>query len=109
MLPESIKPMLAVAAKEPFDSVDYFFEIKWDGIRCLAFIEQGRVRLQSRDLIDITACFPELKCLDQLPSGTVLDGELVVFDAGKPLYPECSGGSSSRAALASNCWPRACR
>ena len=43
--------MLAVEAKEPFDSDDHLFEIKWDGIRCLAFIEAGRVRLQSRERI----------------------------------------------------------
>lgn len=79
MLPKLIKPMLAVEAKEPFDSDDYIFEIKWDGIRCLAFVEAGQVRLQSREMIDITAQFPELRRLADLPDGTVLDGELVVL------------------------------
>ena len=60
MLPKFIKPMLAMESKEPFDADDHLFEIKWDGIRCLAFIEAGRVRLQSRELMDITAQFPEL-------------------------------------------------
>ena len=77
MLPKVIKPMLAVGAKEPFDSDAHLFEIKWDGIRCLAFIERGCLRLQSRELIDITAQFPELAGLAELPDGTVLDGELV--------------------------------
>jgi ATP-dependent DNA ligase len=67
MLPDLIKPMLAMAVPEPFDSDHHLFEIKWDGIRCLAFIENGRVRLQSRELIDITAEFPELGCLAHLP------------------------------------------
>src|SRR5213592_4161093 len=84
MLPTIIKPMMAVAAREPFDSDDYFFEIKWDGIRCLAFVEDGRVRLHSRQLLEITAQFPELGCLNRLPDGTVLDGEIVVLEKGKP-------------------------
>jgi ATP-dependent DNA ligase len=38
--------MLAIEAKEPFDSDAHLFEIKWDGIRCLAFIERGGLRQQ---------------------------------------------------------------
>src|SRR5213594_424630 len=88
MLPTIIKPMLAVAAREPFDSEDYLFEIKWDGIRCLAFIESGRVRLQSRRFLDVTAQFPELGCLRGLPNGTVLDGEIVVLKEGRPSFSQ---------------------
>jgi len=84
MLPTTIKPMLAVAAREPFDSEHHLFEIKWDGIRCLAFVEGGRVRLQSRQLTEITAQFPELACLRRLPDWTILDGELVCLKGGKP-------------------------
>jgi len=84
MLPRSLKPMLAKRAGAPFDSDKHLFEIKWDGLRCLAFIEGGRVRLQSRQLTELTLQFPELGCLARLPSGTVLDGELVVMDSGKP-------------------------
>ncbi len=76
--------MLAVAAPEPFDSDSHLFEIKWDGIRCLAFVDGGRVRLQSRELIDITVQFPQLARLAQLPDGTVLDGELVAMERNKP-------------------------
>ena len=84
MLPNVIKPMLAVALPEPFDSDHHLFEIKWDGIRCLAFVENGRSRLQSRELMDITSQFPELDCLADLPDGTVLDGELVAMDGSRP-------------------------
>src|SRR5215831_1601766 len=83
MLPNLIRPMLAVAAPESFDSDHHLFEIKWDGIRCLAFIEAGRVRLQSRELIDITVQFPELKGSVDLPDGTVLDGESVSMGQGR--------------------------
>jgi ATP-dependent DNA ligase len=76
MLPRVIKPMLAVEVIEPFDSDAHLFEIKWDGIRCLAFIDAGRVHLQSRELIDITGQFPELDGMAGLADGTILDGEL---------------------------------
>jgi ATP-dependent DNA ligase len=95
MLPNLIRPMLAVAVQEPFDSDHYLFEIKWDGIRCLAFVENGRVRLQSRELIDITAQFPELGCLAQVPDGTVLDGERVAMEGNRP----CLGKIQGRALL----------
>jgi len=84
MFPSTLKPMLAQSVGAPFDAEQYLFEIKWDGIRCLAFIEAGRVRLQSRHHTEITRQFPELACLSRLPSGTVLDGELVVFQNGRP-------------------------
>ncbi len=84
MLPAVLKPMLAKQADAAFDSEQHRFEIKWDGIRCLAFVEAGRVRLQSRRFVDLTLQFPELACLGRLPSGTVLDGELVVLEEGNP-------------------------
>ena len=84
MLPRTINPMLAAKAEAPFDSDQHLFEIKWDGIRCLAFAEGGRVRLQSRQLTEITFQFPELASLARLPSGTVVDGELVAFQADRP-------------------------
>ncbi len=84
MLPTAFDPMLARKAEAPFDSPQHLFEIKWDGIRSLAFIEGRRLRLQSRQLTEITLQFPELASLGQLPSGTVLDGELVVLQEGKP-------------------------
>ena len=76
--------MLAQRAEAPFDSEHHLFEIKWDGIRCVAFIEGGSVRLQSRQLTAMTFQFPEMACLNRLPSGTVLDGELVVLEEGRP-------------------------
>ncbi len=83
---KAISPMLAHTADDPFDSPDYLFEIKWDGIRALAHIEGiGRVRLQSREMTDITAQFPEIvESLAGFPEGTVLDGELVVLVNGDP-------------------------
>jgi bifunctional non-homologous end joining protein LigD len=78
-----ILPMLATSA-EPFDSFDYVFEIKWDGVRALAAVEDGQWRLWGRDLADYTPRYPELDVLGRLPSGTVVDGELVMFRDARP-------------------------
>jgi ATP-dependent DNA ligase len=74
--------MLAVAG-EPFDSSEYLFEVKWDGVRALALVEGGRWRLWGRGLADYTDRYPEMEVLRRLPSGTVLDGELVVLRDGR--------------------------
>jgi len=85
-LPRTIKPMLAQATVEPFNCDKHLFEVKWDGIRCLSFIEDGRLRLQNRHLIDISDTYPELACLRKLPAGTVIDGEIVVLEHGRPSF-----------------------
>src|SRR5258706_9909448 len=83
-LPRFIPPMLA-SPGEAFDSADHLFEIKWDGTRALAFVEGGSYRIVNRREIDITDSYPEFSVLAGLPSGTVLDGEIVVLSAdGKP-------------------------
>ena len=55
--------MLATLVDKPFDDDDWLFEIKWDGYRAVAFIEDGQVRLVSRNQNDLTAEYPELKDL----------------------------------------------
>jgi DNA ligase D-like protein (predicted ligase) len=85
-LPEFVRPMLATLESEPFDSPVHLFEIKWDGIRALSFVEDGRHRLLSRNRQDLLPRYPELAGLAALPGGTLLDGELVVFDQGRPSF-----------------------
>ncbi|GAB6157630.1 non-homologous end-joining DNA ligase [Desulfotomaculum varum] len=78
--------MLAVPA-QPFEHSDYLFEIKWDGYRGLAFLDR-QTTLLSRNRLDLTAQFPELQAL-HLQVGdkpVVLDGEIVVFQNGKPSF-----------------------
>src|SRR5262245_9430311 len=79
MLPQ-VLPMLAVAAK-PFDSPEYCFEIKYDGVRALAAVDETGSRLWGRQRADYTARYPELDVLRRLPTGTLVDGELVAFAA----------------------------
>lgn len=87
MLPRNIKPMLAKLSS-PFDSPRFLYEIKWDGTRCLFFIEQGKIRLQNRRLNDITYRYPEFHDLPQkiARDGIVFDGEIVVLKDGKPVF-----------------------
>ncbi len=85
-LPEFVPPMLAVLVDEPFDSDQHLFEIKWDGIRALSFVEGGAYRLLSRNRMDLFPAYPELDFLRGLPEGTVLDGELVVFEGERPSF-----------------------
>jgi ATP-dependent DNA ligase len=75
--------MLAMPAR-PFDDPEYLFEIKWDGVRALAAVEEEGWRLWGRGLADYTARYPELACLRGLPAGTLVDGELVVLEDGRP-------------------------
>ncbi|MEM0215700.1 MAG: non-homologous end-joining DNA ligase [Archaeoglobaceae archaeon] len=84
---ERIKPMLAVKGK-PFSSPEYFFEIKWDGTRALAFIDvkNEKIRLQNRRLLEISYRYPEFDFLNFVSENAILDGEIVVFEGNKPSF-----------------------
>ncbi|OLR95588.1 non-homologous end-joining DNA ligase [Actinokineospora bangkokensis] len=89
-LPEAVEPMLATPGSLPPDDDAWAFEFKWDGVRALARVEGGRLRLFSRKGNDITATYPELRGLgEELGSTQVwLDGEVVAFRGGKPSFAE---------------------
>jgi bifunctional non-homologous end joining protein LigD len=81
-MPTTIHPMLATSIDEPFDGDDWLFEIKWDGYRAIAFIEDGNVRLVSRNQNELTPRYPELKDLPNFIKAkrAILDGEVVALD-----------------------------
>ncbi len=62
------------------------FEVKWDGVRAIADTTGPALRLWSRAEREVTAAYPELAGLAELPD-TVLDGEVVAMDAGIPSFP----------------------
>ncbi len=66
----------------PADDSGWGFEFKWDGVRAIVYVDGGRARAQSRNLLDITASHPELADLAESLGArqVVLDGELVAFD-----------------------------
>jgi bifunctional non-homologous end joining protein LigD len=81
-MPSSIQPMLASVVEKPFDDPDWLFEIKWDGYRAIAFIDNGGARLVSRNQNDLTPRYPELRELGKFIKAktAILDGEVVVLD-----------------------------
>jgi bifunctional non-homologous end joining protein LigD len=88
-MPQGLLPMLAKLAKLPRDEERWGFEIKWDGVRGLMYVEGGRIHLESRNRNDITPRYPELRGLGGALGSreAILDGEVVAFDeAGKPSF-----------------------
>jgi bifunctional non-homologous end joining protein LigD len=88
-MPERIEPMMAKLSDLPEDDERWGYEIKWDGVRAIAYVQGGRVRLSNRNLRDITAGYPELRALGRALGSreVVLDGEIVTLDErGKPSF-----------------------
>ena len=88
-LPRLIKPMLASLRHEfPADEEAYGWELKWDGLRAVAYVSDGQraqVRLVSRNDKDMAASYPELGVLaERLSSPVILDGEIVALRDGRP-------------------------
>ncbi|MBV9120565.1 MAG: non-homologous end-joining DNA ligase, partial [Chloroflexi bacterium] len=81
-MPKSIDPMMATLAARPFSGDDWLFEVKWDGVRAIAYLDEGTVRLSSRRGNDCTPQYPELAHLryEVSASQAVLDGEIVAYD-----------------------------
>jgi DNA ligase D-like protein (predicted ligase) len=75
--------MLAATIPEPFDSPDHIFEVKWGGVRAIAEVADGRVRLHGRNLRDLTPLYPELAVLGRAirAERAVVDGEIVAWGA----------------------------
>jgi bifunctional non-homologous end joining protein LigD len=81
-MPSSIRPMLATLVDGPFNSREWLYEVKWDGFRALAFVEEAKVRLVSRNQNDLTGAYPELSVVPGCVRAktAVLDGEIVALD-----------------------------
>jgi bifunctional non-homologous end joining protein LigD len=87
-MPDRLEPMLARTGPLPPDDENWAFEIKWDGVRAIAFIQGGRLTLQARSGRDVTARYPELRPLAAALAGreVILDGEVVAFDGARPSF-----------------------
>ncbi len=81
-MPAAIEPMKAGLEEKPPRGADWLFEVKWDGVRAIAFIDHEEVRLQSRSGIRCERQYPELAVMHhQVAAGqAVLDGEIAVLD-----------------------------
>jgi bifunctional non-homologous end joining protein LigD len=88
-MPRIIHPMLATLTDHPFSSDDWLYEIKFDGYRSIAFIQDGEVRLVSRNQNEMTSLYSELNDLPGQVQAkkAILDGEIVALDdEGRPSF-----------------------
>lgn len=87
MEPGSTRVMEPILAKWEHSHGDCVYQVKWDGVRMLAFVDRGRVILQNRQGRIKTATFPELDCLCSIKfQPVILDGEVVVIKDGRPSF-----------------------
>src|ERR1051326_185767 len=85
----TVQPMLAKPALKPPGSSDYFYEVKWDGIRALISLDEGVLTVRGRNGFDVTKQFPELAIPEQAFRATsaLFDGEIVCLEAdGRPNF-----------------------
>jgi bifunctional non-homologous end joining protein LigD len=90
-LQDVVEPMLADASDKLPVQDEYLYEVKWDGIRALITLEDGRVRIRSRNHNDITEQFPELQVGEKAFRATcgLFDGEIVCLDKhGRPDFKQ---------------------
>jgi len=88
-MPEHLPPMLASPGRLPESEDGWAFEVKWDGVRAITYWRPGRMRIESRNLNDISSRYPELRALGRQLGAreAVLDGEVVAFDEhGRPSF-----------------------
>jgi bifunctional non-homologous end joining protein LigD len=77
----NLRPMLAESADSPFDDPEWIFELKLDGFRALALVDQGNAQLLSRSGNDLSSDYPALiDALAGMRLTAVLDGEITVLD-----------------------------
>jgi bifunctional non-homologous end joining protein LigD len=81
-MPARMAPMLASISERAFSDPNWLFEIKWDGVRALVWIEDGELTLRARSGSDITSQYPELAGLKEAFTArqAIIDGEIAVLD-----------------------------
>jgi bifunctional non-homologous end joining protein LigD len=88
-MPKTLEPMKAQMVDKPFDDDRWLFEVKWDGIRLVSFIDEGNVTLQTRAGRIVDAEYPQLQAISRLVNArqAILDGEIVALDEeGRPSF-----------------------
>ncbi|MEU6039374.1 non-homologous end-joining DNA ligase [Actinomadura sp. NPDC047616] len=87
-MPWPVRPMMAETGNLPEDTGRWALEIKWDGVRVIAYVSADGVRATGRRATELIRRYPELTGLaDLLPHhDVVLDGEVVAFDRGRPSF-----------------------
>ncbi|WP_277497516.1 non-homologous end-joining DNA ligase [Nocardioides sp. ChNu-99] len=83
-----LRPMLATRGDAVPAAAGWVHEVKWDGMRVLAHVRDGALRLESRNGNTVTAAYPELAGLVDAVGGrdAVIDAEVVAFADGRPSF-----------------------
>src|SRR5829696_3060016 len=80
-MPSQLDPMLATLTEGPFTHKDWLFEIKWDGYRSIAYLNNGEVQIKSRNNLPFNSSYPEVyEALKAWPLNAVVDGEIAVLN-----------------------------
>lgn len=86
---KAIKPMLIAQQKEPFNSKEWLYELKWDGIRCVSYLSKKETDLRNKRNMKLLPKFPELAQINkQIREKCILDGEIAVLKNGVPDFYE---------------------
>lgn len=86
---KNIKPMLIKEMTEPFNSNDWLYELKLDGIRCIAYLDNTKTDLRNKRNMNLLPKFTELNMIHkQIKEKCILDGELIVLRNGVPDFYE---------------------
>lgn len=92
---KDIKPMLLGELDKPFNDNNYLYELKFDGYRVLIYASYDKIEIRSRNNIDITYLYPELKSIKKMVKNkkVIFDGEIVVLNNGKPSFSKLQARS----------------
>lgn len=85
---KNLSPMLIAENVEPFEDPDYLYEMKWDGERCVAFLDPtSGTELRNKRNVRMLSKVPELAGIhQQVQERCILDGELLCLVGGKPSF-----------------------
>ena len=84
---KSFSPMLLGKTEKPFDDIEYIFELKFDGIRTLIFVESDNITIKNKRNIKLNDRYPELLSIkDNVKKKVIFDGEIVMMVNGKPNF-----------------------
>jgi len=107
---KNIKPMLLGEIDKPFDSSDYIFELKLDGIRCLMYLDQNETQMRNKRNLNVNNIYPELKDINKnVKERCILDGEIIIMNEGRPdfynLQRRAHMGNNLKIELAASKYP----
>jgi bifunctional non-homologous end joining protein LigD len=79
--PADIQPMLATLVDKPIDEPGWMYEVKWDGYRAIAYMNEGKVEIRSRNNKSFEEkYYPIVNALKKWGVNAVVDGEIVVVN-----------------------------